>query len=40
LLKSLGCDINQGFFLHRPMPAAALEELLRTVPQYAGMARE
>ena len=30
LLHTLGCDINQGFFLHRPMPVAALEELLRT----------
>jgi diguanylate cyclase (GGDEF)-like protein len=29
LLNNLGCDINQGFFLHRPMSAEALEELLR-----------
>jgi diguanylate cyclase (GGDEF)-like protein len=29
LLNTLGCDINQGFFLHRPMSAEALEELLR-----------
>jgi diguanylate cyclase (GGDEF)-like protein len=29
LLKMLGCDINQGFFLHRPMPIGALEELLK-----------
>jgi predicted signal transduction protein with EAL and GGDEF domain len=29
LLNTLGCDVNQGFFLHRPMPAEALEELLR-----------
>jgi len=29
LLNTLGCDINQGFFLHRPMYAEALEELLR-----------
>jgi diguanylate cyclase (GGDEF)-like protein len=29
LLKTLGCDINQGFYLHRPMPAEALEDLLR-----------
>jgi diguanylate cyclase (GGDEF)-like protein len=29
LLNELGCDINQGFFLHRPMSVEALEELLR-----------
>jgi EAL domain-containing protein (putative c-di-GMP-specific phosphodiesterase class I) len=29
LLNTLGCDINQGFYLHRPMSAEALEELLR-----------
>jgi diguanylate cyclase (GGDEF)-like protein len=29
LLNTLGCDINQGFFLHRPMSVEALEELLR-----------
>jgi EAL domain-containing protein (putative c-di-GMP-specific phosphodiesterase class I) len=29
LLKTLGCDINQGFFLHRPMSEEALEQLLR-----------
>jgi diguanylate cyclase (GGDEF)-like protein len=29
LLNALGCDVSQGFFLHRPMPVAALEELLR-----------
>jgi len=30
LLNTLGCDVNQGFFLHRPMSVEALEELLRT----------
>ena len=35
LLKMLGCDINQGFYLHRPMPAAALEELLGTLRREA-----
>jgi EAL domain-containing protein (putative c-di-GMP-specific phosphodiesterase class I) len=37
LLNGLGCDISQGFFLHRPMPVEALEELLRTPrpPAYA-----
>ncbi len=29
LLNALGCDLNQGFFLHRPMSVEALEELLR-----------
>ena len=28
LLRALGCDINQGFFLYRPMPVEALEKLL------------
>ncbi|HTC36828.1 MAG TPA: EAL domain-containing protein [Bryobacteraceae bacterium] len=30
LLKALGCDVNQGFFLHRPMSVESLEALLRT----------
>ena len=29
LLASIGCDLGQGFFFARPMPAQALEELLR-----------
>jgi diguanylate cyclase (GGDEF)-like protein len=29
LLNTLGCDTNQGFFLHRPMSKEALEQLLR-----------
>jgi len=29
LLNALGCDISQGFFLHRPMSVEVLEELLR-----------
>jgi EAL domain-containing protein (putative c-di-GMP-specific phosphodiesterase class I) len=27
LLQGMGCDINQGFFLHRPMPRDAVEKL-------------
>ncbi len=33
LLQSMGCDINQGFFLHRPMPPDAVEKLFRPAPQ-------
>jgi diguanylate cyclase (GGDEF)-like protein len=29
LLRALGCDLIQGFFLHHPMNAAATEELIR-----------
>ena len=29
ILRAMGCDINQGFFLARPMPAYAVEKLLR-----------
>jgi diguanylate cyclase (GGDEF)-like protein len=28
LLGAMGCDINQGFLLHRPMPAEQVEKLL------------
>jgi EAL domain-containing protein (putative c-di-GMP-specific phosphodiesterase class I) len=31
MLRAMGCDISQGFFLHRPMPAAQLEKLLRPI---------
>ncbi len=36
-LASMGCDINQGFFLHRPMPPDAIEKLLiaNQTPEYA-----
>ena len=27
MLQGMGCDINQGFFLHRPMPGEAVEKL-------------
>ena len=40
LLKILGCDINQGFFLHRPMPIAALEELLKAARPRVDPAKE
>ena len=30
LLWSLGCDIIQGFYLYRPLPASAVEDLLRS----------
>jgi EAL domain-containing protein (putative c-di-GMP-specific phosphodiesterase class I) len=29
ILRSLGCDISQGFYLHRPLSVAAAEELMR-----------
>jgi len=29
LLRSLGCDLYQGFYLARPMPAQEIEKLLR-----------
>ncbi|MBV9769098.1 MAG: EAL domain-containing protein, partial [Bryobacterales bacterium] len=30
LLNALGCDITQGFFMHRPVPSEELEEMLRS----------
>jgi diguanylate cyclase (GGDEF)-like protein len=33
LLQSMGCDINQGFFLHRPMPPDAVEKLFQPAAQ-------
>jgi len=29
LLRALGCDLHQGFYLHRPMPRQEIEKLLR-----------
>ena len=40
LLNTLGCDISQGFFLHRPMPAEALEELLLAKHPLAELSQE
>jgi diguanylate cyclase (GGDEF)-like protein len=31
-LRAMGCDISQGFFLFRPMPAAQVEKLLEIKP--------
>jgi diguanylate cyclase (GGDEF)-like protein len=31
LLSAMGCDINQGFLLYRPMPAEQVEKLLMAV---------
>ena len=28
MLATLGCDVSQGFFLHRPMPSSAVEAIL------------
>jgi EAL domain-containing protein (putative c-di-GMP-specific phosphodiesterase class I) len=35
-LRSLGCDRGQGFLFARPLPAAALTELLRNGPRSTG----
>jgi diguanylate cyclase (GGDEF)-like protein len=35
LLNTLGCDVNQGFFLHRPMSVEALGELLQAKQMHA-----
>jgi diguanylate cyclase (GGDEF)-like protein len=40
LLNTLGCDINQGFFLHRPMSVEALEELLRAKWPHTALAED
>jgi EAL domain-containing protein (putative c-di-GMP-specific phosphodiesterase class I) len=32
LLLSMGCDVAQGYFLSRPLPAAELERWVRTSP--------
>jgi diguanylate cyclase len=32
LLRELGCDLAQGYYLSRPLPAAALEQWIRTSP--------
>jgi diguanylate cyclase len=32
LLREFGCDLAQGYYLSRPLPAAALEQWVRTSP--------
>lgn len=39
LLRSMGCDIIQGFFLHRPMSSDAAEDLMKRYSSRAGEAR-
>jgi diguanylate cyclase (GGDEF)-like protein len=44
ILRSLGCDVSQGFFLHRPLTAIAAEALMRAYatdrhPAFCGDAR-
>jgi len=31
VLRAMGCDINQGFLLHKPMPADQVEKLFGTI---------
>jgi EAL domain-containing protein (putative c-di-GMP-specific phosphodiesterase class I) len=31
VLRAMGCDINQGFLLHKPMPADQVEKLFGTM---------
>jgi diguanylate cyclase (GGDEF)-like protein len=44
ILRSLGCDISQGYYLHRPLTIAAVEALMRAYatkqhPAFSGDAR-
>jgi EAL domain-containing protein (putative c-di-GMP-specific phosphodiesterase class I) len=38
-LRDLQCELAQGFFLHQPLSAQAISELLAAVPATAGVAR-
>ncbi|MGL4378097.1 MAG: putative bifunctional diguanylate cyclase/phosphodiesterase, partial [Microcoleaceae cyanobacterium] len=33
-LRSLGCEYGQGYFFSKPLPSEAIEELLRSDPQW------
>ena len=39
-LLRLGCDLGQGYFISRPMPAAAVPDWLRRQREQLGLARE
>ncbi len=39
LLRSMGCDLSQGFFLHRPMGSDAAEDLMKRYSSRAMEAR-
>ena len=36
LLRRHGCDVVQGYFISRPLPAAELDDLLRAQAGVAG----
>jgi len=36
ILRSLGCDVSQGFFLHRPLAVSAVEAVMK---EYASKQR-
>ena len=38
ILRSLGCDVSQGFFLHRPLSVAAAEALMKSYTTTAASA--
>jgi diguanylate cyclase (GGDEF)-like protein len=40
LLNILGCDVNQGFFLHRPLSVDAVDKLMRETGRRTKLAKE